>query len=68
MSMSRAQRGGLADWWFTVDRVALFAMLALGRGDGRYAKLMRQLGRVDLLILDLCAAHSDVERYRPLRY
>ena len=30
----------------------LFALLALGRGDGRYAKLMRQLGRVDLLILD----------------
>jgi DNA replication protein DnaC len=30
----------------------LFTLLALGRGDGRYAKLMRQLGRVDLLILD----------------
>jgi DNA replication protein DnaC len=30
----------------------LFALLALGRGDGRYPKLMRQLGRVDLLILD----------------
>ena len=30
----------------------LFALLALGRGDGRYAKLIRQLGRVDLLILD----------------
>lgn len=29
MSISRAQRGGLADWWFTVDRVALFTMLAL---------------------------------------
>lgn len=29
MSISRAQRGGLADWWFTVDRVALFAVLAL---------------------------------------
>jgi len=26
----------------------LFALLALGRGDGRYAKLMRQLARVDL--------------------
>jgi DNA replication protein DnaC len=39
----------------------LFTLLALGRGDGRYAKLMRQLGRVDLLILDLCAARSDVE-------
>ena len=30
----------------------LFVLLALGRGDGRYAKLIRQLGRVDLLILD----------------
>jgi len=30
----------------------LFALLALGRGDGRYPKLIRQLGRVDLLILD----------------
>jgi DNA replication protein DnaC len=30
----------------------LFAALALARGDGRYARLMRQLGRVSLLILD----------------
>jgi DNA replication protein DnaC len=30
----------------------LFADLALGRGDGRYARLMRMLGRVRLLILD----------------
>ena len=30
----------------------LFAALALARGDGRYARLMRQLTRVDLLILD----------------
>lgn len=30
----------------------LFAALALARGDGRYARLMRQLARVDLLILD----------------
>lgn len=29
MTISRANRGGLADWWFTVDRVAFFAMLAL---------------------------------------
>jgi cell division protein FtsW len=29
MSISRADRGGLADWWFTVDRVALFVMIAL---------------------------------------
>jgi DNA replication protein DnaC len=30
----------------------LFAALALARGDGRYAKLLRTLSRVDLLVLD----------------
>jgi DNA replication protein DnaC len=30
----------------------LFAALALARGDGRYAKLLRTFARVDLLILD----------------
>ncbi len=30
----------------------LFAALALARGDGRYARLLKQLARVDLLILD----------------
>ena len=30
----------------------LFADLALARGDGRYPRLLRALGRVDLLILD----------------
>jgi DNA replication protein DnaC len=30
----------------------MFAALALARGDGRYAKLPRQLARVELLILD----------------
>jgi DNA replication protein DnaC len=30
----------------------MFAALALARGDGRYARLMRQFARVDLLILD----------------
>ena len=30
----------------------LFAALELARGDGRYARLMRQLAKVDLLILD----------------
>lgn len=29
MSLSRADRGGFAAWWWTVDRVALAAMLAL---------------------------------------
>ncbi|MCE3248004.1 MAG: ATPase [Geminicoccaceae bacterium] len=30
----------------------LFAALALARGDGRYGKLLRQLARVNLLLLD----------------
>jgi DNA replication protein DnaC len=30
----------------------LFAALALARGDGRYARLLKQLAKVDLLILD----------------
>jgi DNA replication protein DnaC len=30
----------------------LFEALALARGDGRYARLLKTLGRVDLLILD----------------
>ncbi len=30
----------------------LFAELGLARGDGRYARISRGLGRVDLLILD----------------
>jgi DNA replication protein DnaC len=30
----------------------LFAALALARGDGRYGKLLRQLARVHLLVLD----------------
>ena len=29
MSLSRADRSGFAAWWWTIDRVALFAMLAL---------------------------------------
>src|SRR5471032_2750097 len=29
MSISRADRGGFASWWFTVDKVALLAMAAL---------------------------------------
>jgi DNA replication protein DnaC len=31
--------------------------LALARGDGRYAKLLRALSRVDLLVLDDVRAH-----------
>jgi hypothetical protein len=40
----------------------LFAGLALARGDGRYARILRSLAGVQLLIIDLCAAHSYVER------
>ena len=36
----------------------LFAALALARGNGRYAKLLKQLARVDLLILDDWQGHS----------
>jgi hypothetical protein len=32
--------------------VEVFSALALGRGDGRYAKMLRALSRADLLILD----------------
>ena len=39
----------------------LFEELALARGDGRHPRLLRNLGRADLLNLDLCAARSDVE-------
>ena len=39
----------------------LFDALALARGDGRYARLLKNLARVDLLILDLCGVRSYVE-------
>ncbi|MET4262495.1 hypothetical protein ABIC09_007473 [Bradyrhizobium sp. S3.12.5] len=39
----------------------LFADLAQVRGEGRLARLIAALKRVNLLILDLCGAHSDVE-------
>lgn len=29
MNLSRATRGGFADWWFTVDRLAVLAIVAL---------------------------------------
>ena len=41
----------------------LFTDLDLAHGDGRFARLFRMLVRVDLLVLDLCGAHSDVERH-----
>jgi DNA replication protein DnaC len=45
----------------------LFAALALARGDGRYAKLLKALARVDLLILDDWGPEKlDDERRRDL--
>ncbi len=29
MSLSRADKGGLADWWWTIDRVVFFTTLGL---------------------------------------
>jgi DNA replication protein DnaC len=55
----KACRENLSVLYHRVPR--LMAALALARGDGRYAKLLRSLARVNLLILDLCAAHSYVE-------
>jgi len=39
----------------------LFDALALARGDGRHARLLKNLARVELLILDLCCVRSYVE-------
>jgi DNA replication protein DnaC len=45
----------------------LFDALALGRGDGRHARLIKNLGRVDLLILDDWGlAPMNAERRRDL--
>ena len=46
----KACRENLSVLYHRVPR--LFAALALARGDGRYAKLLRALARVDLLVLD----------------
>jgi DNA replication protein DnaC len=46
----RACRENLSVLYHRCSR--LFASLALARGDGRYGRLMRQLARADLLILD----------------
>ena len=42
--------GGSSVLYYRAPR--LFAALALARGDGRYGKLLRQLARVNLLVLD----------------
>jgi DNA replication protein DnaC len=46
----KACRDGRTVLYHRVPR--LFEALALARGDGRYARLLKTLGRVDLLILD----------------
>jgi len=46
----KACRENLSVLYHRVPR--LFTALALARGDGRYAKLLRALSRVDLLVLD----------------
>lgn len=46
----KACREDLSTAYHRVPR--LFAALALVRGDGRYAATLRQIARVDLLILD----------------
>jgi DNA replication protein DnaC len=46
----KACREDLSVLYHRVPR--LFAALTLARGDGRYAKLLRSLSRVDLLVLD----------------
>jgi DNA replication protein DnaC len=46
----KACREDLSVLYYRVPR--LLAALALGRGDGRYSKLLRSLARVKLLILD----------------
>jgi DNA replication protein DnaC len=46
----KACREDLSTAYHRVPR--LFAALALARGDGRYARVLRQIARVDLLILD----------------
>ncbi len=46
----KACRDDLSVAYHRVPR--LFATLALARGDGRYAKLLKSLAKTDLLILD----------------
>jgi DNA replication protein DnaC len=62
---NKACRDGFSVLYKRTSR--LFADLAQARGEGR-PRLMAALERVNLLILDLCAARSDVERYRSPRY
>jgi hypothetical protein len=44
-------------------RVArLFEELKIAHGDGSFTRRLAQLAKIDVLILDLCAAHGYVER------
>ena len=44
-------------------RVArLFEELKIAHGDGSFTRRLAQLAKMDVLLLDLCAAHSYVER------
>ncbi len=58
----KACRENLSVLYHRVPR--LFAALALARGDGRYAKLLHQLARVDLLILD-CLTSAEIASRPP---
>ncbi|MGA8291721.1 MAG: ATP-binding protein [Rhodoplanes sp.] len=55
----KACRDGYTVHYARVPR--LFADLDLAPGDGRFPRLFRMLVKVDLLVLDLCAACSYVE-------
>jgi len=56
---NQACRQGLSTRYFRLPR--LLEQLAIAHGDGSYPRLMQQLSRTELLILDLCAAASYVE-------
>jgi DNA replication protein DnaC len=49
-SLRRACRQGYSALYVRLPR--LLDELAQGRGDGRYSKLLAQLGKVDVLLLD----------------
>ena len=61
----KACRDGKSVFYQRVPR--LFEALALARGDGRYGRLLKMLGRVQLLILVLfgvqCAAMANLRAF-----
>ena len=58
----QACREGFKTGYFRAPR--LFEELALGRGDGRYSKMMNRMSKLDLLIIDDWGIHgfSDSQR------